>query len=498
MSPLSRYLACMLSGAPIVVLLGGAAAYSGHHADEVPRLAAAVLLVTIGAGLPGALLIYRPLARYLASGADQAAALRRLRRLPGVSALWVYAQMALALGWQAGSSHGWWTSIAASGDAVLAAMVAHVALFALYIALYAYFLVGEHAAALRLELWSTRAVRVPPGRSRLAVRIVIGFVAVAAAPLLLLFADQPAGGPAAEPLPRRHAFVIEALQMDLVAAVLLTAMLVALIVRGVSRPVRMLLHAMREVDRGDLGVRVPVVSDDELGVLTERFNEMLGALAERERMRRTFSRFVPEEVAGPLLADQGAIVPQEREASVLYADIEGFTNVAGTLAPAAILRILNAYFREVAHIIHRHRGVITQFQGDAVLAGFNLPAALPDHARRAVDAALEIRACLDTLALEGGLRLRMRVGVATGRVIGGTVGGDEHLGYTLHGDTVNRAARLEELNKELGTRILIDGRTAELLRDGVAVRDHGAEALRGFAAPVRVFEPLSSPAPAHA
>lgn len=202
--------------------------------------------------------------------------------------------------------------------------------------------------------------------------------------------------------------------------------------------------------------------------------------------------FIFRPVAGALLADAGAIVPQEREATVLYADIERFTSVAGALAPAEILRMLNAYFREVARIIHAHGGVVTQFQGDAVLAGFNLPAVVPDHARRALAAALEIRARLDALPLEGGLRLRMRIGVSTGRVIGGTVGGEEHVGYTLHGDTVNRAARLEELNKELGTRILIDGRTADLLVGAAALRDQGAATLRGLGAPVRVFEPLAA------
>ena len=474
----------------VVALLGGATAYSGHHGRELPHLLAAVLLVMVGIGMPGAWLVFRPVARYLSSNVG--APPIRLRRLPALSALWLYLLTALTVAWHAGVSHGSWSEIAAAGEGLLAAMSAHVVVFAAYIALYTYFLVSEFVVALRLELWRARGTPVVAGRGHLATRIAIGFAAVAAAPLLLAFADPPPAQTAAVPeaIARHHAVVREALQMDVIAAALLTVMLIALIVRGVSRPVRILLEAMRKVDEGNLSTRAPVVSDDELGALTERFNLMLGALAERERMRRTFSRFVPDEVAGALLADGGAIVPQEREASVLYADIERFTSVAAALAPAEILRMLNVYFAGVARIIHAHGGVITQFQGDAVLAGFNLPAALPHHARHAVQAALEVRERLDALELANGMRLRMRVGVSTGRVIGGTVGGDEHLGYTLHGDTVNRAARLEELNKELGTRILIDGRTAELLGDDVQVRDHGAEALRGFASPVRVFEPL--------
>lgn len=489
-----RYLACILSSAGIVALLGAAAAYSGHHGGDLPRLLAAVLVVMVGIGIPGAWLIFRPVGVYLASQSGEPPL--RLRRLPRLTAAWVYTLTALTIGWHAGATHGSWREVAAAGGGVLAAMAAHVVVFAAYIALYTYFIVSELVVALRLELWHTRSTPVAAGHGRLATRVTIGLTAVAAAPLLLAFADPRSPVEAArfpEAIARHHAIVREALQMDVIAAALLTVMLIGLIVRGVARPVRILLEAMHKVDRGDLSTRAPVVSDDELGALTERFNLMVSAISERERMRRTFSRFVPDEVAGALLADDGAIVPQEREASVLYADIERFTSIAAALAPADILGMLNAYFRELARIIHAHHGVITQFQGDAVLAGFNLPAPLPHHARHAVEAALKIRAHLGSLALANGAHLHMRVGVTTGRVIGGTVGGDEHLGYTLHGDTVNRAARLEELNKELGTRVLIDGRTAELLGNDFRLRDHGAPALRGFASPVRVYEPLVSP-----
>lgn len=479
-----QYLACMLSGAAVVALLGGAAASSGHHAADLPALLWAVLAMA-GAGVPAGWLLFRPIERYLAAAAGVAPPAADFHRLPRRSALCIYALTALTVGWHAGASHGSWQAIAAQSGELLLTMLAHVALFAGYIALYAHLLVSELLVALRLDLWRERQWVLPPRGKGLAARIAIGFAAVAAAPLLLAFADQAVA--------LHHPFVRQALQMDLLAAALLVAMLVILEVRGLQRPVRTLLDAMERVDRGDLAARAAVVSDDELGALTARFNRMLDALGERDRMRRTFSRFVPEEVAAALLADEGAIEPQLREASVLYADIERFTSVAGALQPAEILRMLNAYFAEAAHIIHGHGGVIAQFQGDAVLAGFNLPAALPDHALRAVEAALELQARLDALRLAGGIRLRMRIGVATGEVVGGTVGGEGRLGYTLHGDTVNRAARLEELNKELGTRVLIDGRTAELLEHDARLRDHGAEALRGFAVPVRVYEPLYTP-----
>lgn len=228
-----RFLTCILSSAGIVALLGGAAAYSGHHGGDLPRLLAAVLLVMVGIGMPGAWLMFRPVARYLSSDGGEPPL--RLRRLPRLSALWLYLLTAVTVGWHAGTSHGSWGEIAAAGEDVLAAMAAHVALFAAYIGLYAYFLVSEFAAALRLELWRTRGAAVPARHGRLAVRVGIGLAAVAAAPLLLAFAEprRPAEAAALpEAVARHHAFVREALQMDVIAAALLTVMLIALIVRG--------------------------------------------------------------------------------------------------------------------------------------------------------------------------------------------------------------------------------------------------------------------------
>ena len=247
--------------------------------------------------------------------------------------------------------------------------------------------------------------------------------------------------------------------------------------------------AMRRVDRGDSGAEAPIVSDDEFGLLAERFNGMLGGLRERDRIRRTFARFVPESVAAALLAEEGLVAPQEREATVLYADIEDFTRTASRLAPHEILEMLNAYFDEIGRIVDAHHGVITQFQGDAVLATFNLPLADPHHARDALEAAREIDQRLREVSFATSVRLRARIGVSSGLLVGGTVGGGERLGYTVHGDTVNLAARLEALNKDLGTRILISARTAELTAGTVPLRDRGAVAVRGFEAPLRVFEP---------
>ena len=475
------FLARALSAPVLVAVLGAAAAYSGHHMADLPDLLARVGVMAVAAA-PIAYVLFRPVARLLVPTSRAQAPVAPLHRLPRYAGMCMFGLTAITIASYVGHAHGSWQVIATAGPGLLVAMLLHVGLFSSYIGLFVYFLVLEHMVGLRGELWSRYNIIVPAGRGRIATRIVLGFAAVAAAPLLLVLADVQEG------VPRTAAPMRQALQMDLFAAGLLTVMLVVVLTRAVARPVRALLEAMESVNRGDLATQAPVVSDDELGALSARFNKMVKALADRESVRRVFCRFVPQEVADVLIADEGAIAPQEREATVLYADIEGFTQIAAALSPGEILSMLNAHFDQVARIIHAHGGVITQFQGDAVLAGFNLPALLREHARHAVAAALEI--CARLKQQNSTPAVRMRIGVATGRVVGGTVGGGERLGYTLHGDTVNLAARLEELNKQLASRILIDARTAELLRGTVALRDRGSVAVRGFSQPLRLFEPI--------
>jgi adenylate cyclase len=176
-----------------------------------------------------------------------------------------------------------------------------------------------------------------------------------------------------------------------------------------------------------------------------------------------------------------------REATIFFSDIEDFTGLSESLDPPGLIKVLNEYFTLVTEPIERHGGVINQYQGDAILASFNLPNPLDDHAAAALEAALEIQRLLEGHRFSGGVSIASRVGINTGVVIGGLVGNDRRLGYTLHGDEVNLAARLEQLNKDYGTRVLVSGRTRELAV-GVRARvtDRGQARVRGRRAPVRI------------
>ena len=210
------------------------------------------------------------------------------------------------------------------------------------------------------------------------------------------------------------------------------------------------------------------------------------AEARRSRIQRIFGRYVPAQVAEQLI-DGGQLAPQQREASIVFADIEGFTRLSETLRPAEVIGLLNSFFGAATAIVDARSGIVVNHVGDGLIAAFNAPLPIEGHAARAVDAARSLLALVAERGFEGH-RLRLRIGIATGPVAAGTVGGAERQTYTLYGDAVNLAQRLQELNKEFETDCLISGATFEAARsschDAVAI---GSMPVRGREAPVEVF-----------
>lgn len=226
-----------------------------------------------------------------------------------------------------------------------------------------------------------------------------------------------------------------------------------------------------------------------IAVVMWRARTTLMRQLEAERDRATlsgiFGRFVPQAIVNAMIAGRGALAPVEREATVLFADIAGFTGMTERAGAARTVEILNAYFDEVTRIIGAHNGIVTQFQGDAVLATFNVPVEDAGHARNAFEAARAILACVAEREFAGE-RIRVRIGINTGYLVAGNVGGGGRQSYTVHGDAVNLAARLEALCKEHGTSLLLSAATAKALPEAelVAVGDIS---VRGLAEPVTVF-----------
>ena len=210
---------------------------------------------------------------------------------------------------------------------------------------------------------------------------------------------------------------------------------------------------------------------------------------------RDLSRFVSPEVAARITTGARELKPGDgevRTASVLFTDIEGFSTIAERLPPEQLVSMLNAYFAAVSEAIDRHGGVITQYQGDAMLITFNTIKDDPDHAANAVRTALAIQDATRERSFGEGLRMRTRCGINTGRIVAGAVGSGDRLLYTVHGDEVNVAARLEQLNKTTGTYVLATESTVQAAGGAFAFERVTEVTVRGRSTPTAVYTPRTS------
>lgn len=280
-----------------------------------------------------------------------------------------------------------------------------------------------------------------------------------------------------------------------------TAVLVARLLR---EPLLLLISGSAAVARGLLSTRLRLIRQDEFGVLARHFNQMAAGLEEREQLRATFGRYMSEEVARALLANPEMLKPggEEREVTVLFSDIRGYSTIAEKLQPAQVVDLLNRYLEAMNARIDANGGCVIEFLGDAILAVFGAPMPLAGHPDRAVRCALEMRAELERLNAEweqSGLahlwkdhgldRLAVRVGVHTGRVVAGNLGSAHRMKYAVIGDAVNVAARLEALNKTLDTDLLMSEAVFCELPDDLArlAKNQGEHQVKGRGQKVQVW-----------
>ncbi len=228
-----------------------------------------------------------------------------------------------------------------------------------------------------------------------------------------------------------------------------------------------------------------------LALASQRTARLLEFAAVESAASQELARFVPDEVVRQVAAaEQVAAAGQGEtsEVSVLFLDIEGFTTLSEPLPPETVVRTLNEFYAAAAEPIERHNGVINQFLGDAIVATFNAPRSNPDHAACAVSAALDIVALCATRRFGDGAELAIRVGINTGRMVCGLIGTPDHLVYTVIGDEVNLASRLEALNKDYGTRIIVSASTRRAAGpERFAFEAIGEVQVRGRTAPTPVY-----------
>src|SRR4051794_23133845 len=263
--------------------------------------------------------------------------------------------------------------------------------------------------------------------------------------------------------------------------------LTPLLARSVLSPVRELVDATQRVKGGDFSARVPVTSGDEIGQLARSFNEMLTGLQERERLRTAFGSYVSPDVAERVMAEGELLEGEDVEVTILFVDIRDFTPFAERSSARETVTYLNDFFGLVVPILERHRGHANKFIGDGVLGVFGAPERVRDHASHGLGAAMELAAAVEE-RYQGSLRVG--IGLNSGPVSVGSVGGGGRLEFTVIGDAVNVAARVEHLTRETGDTILLTEATRALLDDDVELEPRGEIPLKGVSEPVPVYAPV--------
>lgn len=445
-------------------------------------------LLLLGVNVCGAWVLYHPIARY-ADGAsnDSLAARRRLRRLPAASALWTGAvgmtyALAVFLSGVFAPSGGF---AALDSLYVISGVAWFTVIYALYFGYYGYLVGIEAAGETRQRLETAGRPLSLPTQPRIMYRVTLAVFMVAVVPALLLVMDLSYFRPLRM---AQGLSVADIVVLDVMATVQAALISGVVYMRVMVRPLTLLTKAIERARRADYALSAPVVSDDELAFLTKRFNEMLQGLRNRERERAAFARYTSPQLAKAIVQGRtdavGRLPAQIREATALFVDIEGFTALSERISPSHTLELLNTWFQRLDTVAAAHGGTVNALLGDGAVILFNVPEDLPYHGRAALRCALDLVQAAETERFAGGLKLRIRCGIASGPVVAGSVGGDRRLAYTVYGDTVNLASRLEGMNKKLGTSILLAESTARQVMDRigadeVVLEDLGAHRVPG-------------------
>jgi adenylate cyclase len=252
---------------------------------------------------------------------------------------------------------------------------------------------------------------------------------------------------------------------------------------------------MRQVLQGNFSQQLQVNRQDEIGFLGHSFNEMVSGLEEREKIKDTFGRFVSRDIASAVLGGQVPLASEQREVSILFQDIRGFTTISEQTDPTVLVRMLNQFFTEMVAAVEAEGGIVKQFTGDGVMAIFGALKEHPDAPARAVRAAIGMVKRLASLNIRLQAQnlptLRIGIGVHTGEVVAGLIGPDTRIEYTVIGDPVNLASRIEGLTKELQATIVISGETASRLGPEFTLGRTATMAVKGKEKPVTVVEVIA-------
>ncbi|HPH03403.1 MAG TPA: adenylate/guanylate cyclase domain-containing protein, partial [Spirochaetota bacterium] len=260
----------------------------------------------------------------------------------------------------------------------------------------------------------------------------------------------------------------------------------------ITSPIKKLMGAMRRVGVGDLEQIVLVRVKDEIGVLSEHFNEMTEGLREKEKIRSAMNKAVSKEIAEVMLSGELKLGGDKKIVTVLFSDIRGFTTISEAHTPEEVVELLNEYLTLMTNIVEKHRGNVDKFVGDEIMALWGAPKSYGNDAIAAVKAALEMMEVLDRFNAERRAKnligIDIGIGLNTGDVIAANMGSENRMNYTVIGDNVNLGARLEGTNKMYKTHIIISENTLREVKDYIYYRELDLIRVKGKNEPVSIYE----------
>ena len=279
-----------------------------------------------------------------------------------------------------------------------------------------------------------------------------------------------------------------------VAVFFLAILIIRFFSRSLTNPIEDLVDATNRIDRGDYEIHLRPKAKDEIGYLTDRFTNMAGGLAERNRLMTTFTKFVNKDIAQKAANGQLTLGGQDKNATVFFSDIRSFTAMSEKMTAPQVVEFLNDYFTRMVDCVNRTNGIVDKFIGDAVMAVWGAATtngSAKEDAWAAVKAALMMRIALyhfnENQIKNGRNPIKIGCGINSGPIVAGQIGSEDHMNYTVIGDTVNLASRTEALNKPFATDILITENTYKLVKDKIIAEEMPGVHVKGKTDPIKMY-----------
>lgn len=279
-----------------------------------------------------------------------------------------------------------------------------------------------------------------------------------------------------------------------IAALIISVMIIYVFAKSLTSPVKNLVSASSQVSKGEYELALKPKSRDEIGVLTNSFVEMASGLAERERMKETFGKFVNEQIAEMALKGEIKLGGERTQVAIFFSDIRSFTAISESMEPEQVVEFLNEYMTAMVNCVEATNGVVDKYIGDAIMAVWGTPISHGNDTENAINGSLMMREALlkfnEGRGGPGKPIIRIGCGINTGMVLAGQIGSSSRMEYTVIGDAVNLASRVETLNKPFGTDILISSDSYELVKDIFAVEAMKKITVKGKSEPQQIYAVL--------